>query len=47
MPDRIFSGRGKWIAYFSVFAVPKGEGYAKAAQFLVPKDAQMNCRTIA
>ncbi|MFI5912815.1 hypothetical protein [Dactylosporangium sp. NPDC051541] len=35
------------VVYFSVFPVHKGEGYAKAAQFLVPKDAQMNCRTVA
>ncbi|MFB9448330.1 SigE family RNA polymerase sigma factor [Dactylosporangium vinaceum] len=35
------------IVYFSVFPIHKGDGYAKAAQFLVPKDAQMNCRTVA
>ncbi|WP_433220004.1 hypothetical protein ACQP00_16770 [Dactylosporangium sp. CS-047395] len=34
------------VVYFSVFAVHKGENYAKAAQYLVTKDAAMNCRAI-
>lgn len=34
------------IVYFSVFAVHKGGEYAKAAQYLVPKNAPMNCRSI-
>lgn len=32
--------------YFSVFALQKGEGYAKFGKFLVTKGAPMACRTI-
>ncbi|MET8082807.1 hypothetical protein [Micromonospora sp. NPDC005237] len=34
------------VLYFSVFPVHKGEGYAKVAWALVPKDAPMNCRSV-
>jgi hypothetical protein len=34
------------VVYFSVFAIAKGEGFAKDAVFLVQKNAPMSCRTI-
>ena len=43
-PSRMPAGS---VVYFSVFPIHQGAGYAKAAQYLVPKDAQMSCRTVA